>query len=326
VITNGRFGFEAHEAFSKVLTSAVSRVTLQGASNVLWTIGHVTDGGLPDIAWNGWRIPSGYERWSFQIPDPTQRGADADPDGDGALNLLEYAMGTNPTNKLSAAPLQGVWTNGGFAVWFQRSTASDVTWRVEGTVDLSASASWDTLAIKQDSQPWSGPAAVEETVSGSLVTVLVHDPGSSATRHYLRLRVTSGYEQWSFQIPDPAQRADTADPDGDGAPNLLEYAMGTNPADPGSVARLQGVWTNGGFAVRFPRATADDITWLVQRTADLSAPAAWATIATRQGSQPWSGPAAVEEADNGSLKLVLVQDPPDSSAKQHYLRLQVTRP
>ena len=49
------------------------------------------------------------------------------------------------------------------------------------------------------------------------------------------------------------------------------------------------------------------------------------TLATKQGSQPWSGPAVVEETDNGSLKLVLVHDP-DSSAKQHYLRLRVTRP
>jgi hypothetical protein len=41
----------------------------------------------------------GYERWTFQIPDPTQRGEAADPDGDGALNLLEYATGTDATNK-----------------------------------------------------------------------------------------------------------------------------------------------------------------------------------------------------------------------------------
>jgi hypothetical protein len=325
VITNGRFGFEAHAAFSKVVTSAVAYVTLQGATNVLWTIGHITDGGVPDMTWNGWRIPSGYERWSFQIADPTQRGANADPDGDGALNLLEYAMGTNPTNRFSVARLAGGWTNGGFAVWFQRSAAADLTWYVEGTADLSTPASWNTLAIKQDGQPWSGPAAVEETDNGSLIQVLVRDPDSSATQHYLRLRVTSGYEQWSYQIADPTQRGDTADPDGDGAPNLLEYAMGTDPTDKGSVARLEGVWTNGGFAVQFPRANADDITWLVEGTAELTAPVPWATIAVKHGGQPWSGSAAVEETDNGSGSLVLVHDP-NSSAKQRYLRLQVTRP
>lgn len=190
VITNGRFGFEAHAAFSKVLTSAVAYVTVQGATNVLWTIGHITDGGMPDFAWNGWRIPSGYERWSFQIPDPTQRGANADPDGDGALNLLEYATGTNPTNKLSVARLEGVWTNGGFAVRFQRSNADDVTLRVERTADLSGPASWDIIALKDGSQPWEGRALVEETDNGSGAVVLVHDPDSTRKQRYLRLQVT----------------------------------------------------------------------------------------------------------------------------------------
>jgi hypothetical protein len=80
------------------------------------------------------------------------------------------------------------------------------------------------------------------------------------------------------------------------------------------------VWTNGGFF----RANAGDVTWRVERTADLSG-SAWDTIATKQGSQPWSGPAAIEETDNGSVKLVLVHDL-DSSPKQRYLRLRVTHP
>ena len=190
VITNGRFGFEAHEAFSEMLTSAVARVTLQGATNVLWTIGHITDGGVPDFAWNGWRIPLGYEQWSFQIPDPAQRGDTADPDGDGAFNLLEYATGTDPTNKLSIARLGGVWTNGGFAVQFPRAIADDVTWRVERAADLSGQASWENIATKQGSLPWSGSAVVEETDYGSRKLVLAHEPDSSPKQRYLRLRVT----------------------------------------------------------------------------------------------------------------------------------------
>ena len=329
VITSRRFGFEAREAFSEVLTSAVARVALQGATNVLWSVGHITDDGVPDFAWNGWRLPSGYERWSFQIADPVQRGDTADPDGDGGHNLFEYATGTNPTNKLSVARLAGVWTNGGFAVRFPRANADDITWRVERAGDLSGNASWDPIATKQGAQPWSGPALVEETDSGSGKLVFVYDPDSSATQHYLRLRVShrapSGYELWSLQISDAELRGDATDPDGDSALNLLEYATGTEPTNKLSVARLDGVWTNGGFAVRFPRSTADDITWRVERAGDLSGAGSWDTIALKQGSQPWSGPAAVEEADNGSRKLVLAHDP-DPSAKQHYLRLQVTRP
>ena len=189
VITNGRFGFEARAAFTEVLTSAVSRVTLQGTTNVLWTVGHVTDSGMPDFAWNGWRLPSAYERWSFRIADAAQRGDTADPDGDGALNLLEYATGTDPTNKLSVARLEGVWTNGSFAVRFPRALVDDITWQVESATNLSGFVPWTSIATKQGNQPWTGPATVDETANGSGKLVLVHDPASSAQQHYLRLRV-----------------------------------------------------------------------------------------------------------------------------------------
>ena len=189
-ITNGRFGFVAQEAFSKVVTSAVSLVTLQGATNVLWTIGHMTDGGVPDFAWNGWRVPSSYERWSFEIADPVQRGYTADPDADGAPNLLEYAMGTNPTNKLSVARLGAVWTNGGFAMSFPRGNADDITWHVQRTFDLGT-PSWTDIATKQGGQAWSGTATVNETTNGSGAQVLVDDPVAASSQHYLRLQVST---------------------------------------------------------------------------------------------------------------------------------------
>jgi hypothetical protein len=92
-----------------------------------------------------------------------------------------------------------------------------------------------------------------------------------------------------------------------------------------SLALLQEVWTKGAFAVRFPRSTADDITWRVQSADSLSAAAVWDTLATKHGTQPWSGHVVVEETDNGSGKLVLVCEP-GSPRRPHYLRVQVTRP
>ena len=329
-ITNGRFGFEAHEAFAGALTSAVSRVTLQSGTNVLWSVGHPADGGVPDFAYNGWRLPSSYERWSFQIADPTQRGYMADPDNDGAPNLLEYASGSNPTNQTSIPSFSGTLTNGGFTVLFQRTNADDLTWEVLGTTNLAAPIFWQSLALKQGSQAWSGPALVQETNNDSgTVAVLVLDPVSSAPQHFLRLHVSplgpTGYDLWCLQIPDAQQRNELADPDGDGAPNLFEYATGTNPTNNLSVERLEGIWTNGSFAVQFPRADVDDVTWQVQGATNLSGSVFWESLTTKSGSQPWSGPAQVEEIDQGAGKLVLVLDP-DSSASQHFLRLQVSRP
>ena len=189
VLTNGRWGFEAREPFSEVRTSAVATVTVKGSNNVLWTIGHITDNNAPDFAWNGWRLPSSYERWSFQIPDATQRDDSADADGDGVANLVEYAMATNPTNSQSFARLTGLWTNGTFVIQFPRAAVDDITWNVEGTTSLSTNTSWYPIATKQGTQPWTGSATVQETDNNGAKLVSIIDPNSSSTEHYIRLRV-----------------------------------------------------------------------------------------------------------------------------------------
>ncbi len=190
VITSGRLGFEAREAFTEVATSAVAIVTLQGSNSVRWTVGHTGGSGIPDFGWKGWRQTSAYERWSFQIADPTLRADAADADGDGVANLTEYAMGTSPTNRASSAKLQGVWTNGNFAIQFPRANVSDITWFVEETSALSDNPTWAIIASKQGTQPWAGPATVQETDNNGTENVSVLDPDSTANAHYVRLRIS----------------------------------------------------------------------------------------------------------------------------------------
>jgi hypothetical protein len=149
----------------------------------------VTDNGFPDFAWNGWRLPTAYERWSFQIADPTQRMDAGDADADGVANLIEYAMGTSPTNKMSSAKLQGIATTGLFAVQFSRADANDITWYVERATSLSLN-DWQALATKQGAQPWAGSATVDEIDTGATKLVTVSDPDSTSQEHYVRLRVT----------------------------------------------------------------------------------------------------------------------------------------
>jgi hypothetical protein len=189
ILTNGRFGFEAHEPFTEAITSAVSVVKIQGSTNTFWSIGHITDNSVPDVAWNGLRPPTLYETWSFQIADPTLRPAALDADGDGVANLMEFAMGTSPTNKSSSAKLLGIVTNGWFAVQFPRADLSDISWYVERATSLSLN-DWQAIATKQGAQPWAGSATVQETDSGSGKTVLVPDQDTTASEHYIRLRVT----------------------------------------------------------------------------------------------------------------------------------------
>jgi hypothetical protein len=185
VITNGKFGFEVHEAFTGAITSSIASVIVQGTNNVRWTIGHITDNNVPDFAWNDWRLPTPYERWSFQIATPALRADSADADGDGVPNLIEYAMGTSATNNLSFAKLNASGTNNSFAVQFPRSNGDDISWHVERATSLSLN-DWQPIATKQGLQPWTGPATVDEINN----VVSVTDSDSTASEHYFRLRVT----------------------------------------------------------------------------------------------------------------------------------------
>lgn len=62
-----------------------------------------------------------YSTWDDQIPLAKDRGTDADPDGDGIRNLLEYYFGTNP-NIANPAPVTVSRTTGGFILEIIRST------------------------------------------------------------------------------------------------------------------------------------------------------------------------------------------------------------
>ena len=117
---------------------------------------------------------------------------------------------------------------------------------------------------------------------------------------------------------DPGVSGDSADPDGDGIPNLMEYALGLE-AKTCSVAGLPvaGKQTAGGktyLTLTFAKIRAlADITYTVQVSGDL---------------QTWnSGPSYAERMDDGSTDqavyrdLTAIQDHP-----RRFFRLLVTRP
>jgi hypothetical protein len=99
-----------------------------------------------------------------------------DSDGDGAPNLLEYALGTSPTSAASvSAPILEV-SGLNLQVSFVR-LRSDVTYLVEGSSDL---ATWSVIATN--------PGTVGQSVS---VTDTVSIQTATPPRRFIRLRVTS---------------------------------------------------------------------------------------------------------------------------------------
>ena len=100
----------------------------------------------------------------------------ADPDRDGMTNLLEYALGTDPTSAASVVrPTLG--RSGNFLILSFIRLKSDVTYLVEGSSDLTT---WSTLATNAGS--------VGQSVT---VTDTVAIPTSNPPRRFLRLRITA---------------------------------------------------------------------------------------------------------------------------------------
>lgn len=137
------------------------------------------------------------------------------------------------------------------------------------------------------------------------------------------------YASWaaSYSLTG-ADALPTADPDGDGLTNLLEYAFGSNPkaADVTAGARLCTVISGGvrylGLSYQRPYGpnAPQDITYAVQRSVDLANPAAWS----------FTGLVLDSQSDNALLGLetVVVRSttPMGASPTGHeFLRLRVSQ-
>lgn len=145
------------------------------------------------------------------------------------------------------------------------------------------------------------------------------------------------YQEWpQLEMLDPSQRGPADDPDGDGIPNLLEYAFASLPWQAGSASTPALEIVGNTVEFRFRRdERLTDLTYEVQISESLEA-AGWTTIASGSAGAPLvavgghsreiSETAAAGVTGIGVVREVRVKDsfPADGNPKR-FFRVKITR-
>jgi hypothetical protein len=150
-------------------TSGWSNAVVTRVGNQI-VLSHLTTPALP--AFETWQTS-----W-FGTAADAKAAFDVDADGDGIVNLLEYAFGTTPTNPSSRnVPTCGTISNH-LSITFTRATnATDLIYTVEESTNL---LTWLPVTNLTATAPPLGPVTVQGTI----------DMGTHSSREYLRVKVT----------------------------------------------------------------------------------------------------------------------------------------
>lgn len=142
------------------------------------------------------------EQWRllhFGTPANLNDGADdADPDGDGAKNLLEYALGLDPrTHSANGLPALSVVTAGAtqhIALTITRPlSATDITYQIEIGGALISFLPGSSYSISGDISTNANTTQVSRINDGTFETLVIRDNTAltAATSRFLRLKVSN---------------------------------------------------------------------------------------------------------------------------------------
>nr|MCU0792660.1 hypothetical protein [Opitutaceae bacterium] len=162
-----------------------------------------------------------------------------------------------------------------------------------------------------------GGAGASRTVSvtpvsgltGTATITLTADDGALTASRSFVLTVTPNFLSWATGngLSGPAA-ADTADPDNDGAPNLIEYALGTDPrAAAFASAAFSGTMVS--FAKGAQAIANRDVSWAIETSPTLAA-GSWTVRVTHAAGDP--APTIAYDLATGGLA-------------RNFARLRVTR-
>jgi lysophospholipase L1-like esterase len=135
-----------------------------------------------------------------------------------------------------------------------------------------------------------------------------------------QLPLNASWRILHFGSATASQAADSADPDGDGDTNLVEYAFGTDPMSAGARPVTGATLTESGvdhLSVTFPRRKHADVRYLVEVSSDLS-PGSWSADTVQSGA-----PVGVD----ADFEQVTFRDrQPAAASDKRFIRVRIVKP
>lgn len=144
-------------------------------------------------------------------------------------------------------------------------------------------------------------------------SVVVRNAGGLVVSNPALLTVTGmNYASWRVSVFTTAEQSNaaisgpSADPDGDGRANLLEYALSLNPklADGADVPVV--AVSGGNLTLRYSKSRTD-LTYIVQTNTDLASPTGWTTTGVTQGTPDAGGNVTASVVLDGARRFIRLQ-------------------
>jgi len=115
-----------------------------------------------------------------------------DVNHNGQPNLLDYALGNNPTSSVWRSGNSIGMSNGWLQISFPRNAdATDISYYVDAADSLTLSNNWSCILSNINAAGWLGPATLTESdITNGIIEVIVTDVPTNTPSRFLRLRVT----------------------------------------------------------------------------------------------------------------------------------------
>lgn len=157
---------------------------------------------------------------------------------------------------------------------------------------------------------------------GCAWTVKVYNETAGSGEYLLHVTEAPGpvdeYNTWAALNLPAGQRAYDADPDFDGAPNLMEFLAQSPPAQRGSAPL--SLQPGGDLRIHLPANWETPVLATIEVTSSLASNS-WTTVASHDGSGIWTGPGPLPASAPGGGFLVTM---PAAAPRFYRLRFQLT--